>query len=256
VYRRPGVRGNGKERFVRTRLLALLFVPLAGFAATAAHADVCDAAFMHDGGFVRFTGHGNLELGAALSFSEVSKSNGGACRARVQGTATFAYAGLPPGKSKLDYLMTVNGGKANFASYETAGEKPAKREQFDLRILGLFAYEGRVSRGQHFPGGSFRINIGKDAPVGGAPSTTIRIGDKSVGESSRIQTALGPQSCSPIAYDRTIDPTMISFKGLMLPIPGMKSRVTDWYCPAVSLVMKQDIREEGALSTVEITEIR
>jgi hypothetical protein len=32
--------------------------------------------------------------------------------------------------------------------------------------------------------------------------------------------------------------------------------VTDFYCPAVSLVMKQDIREEGTLSTVEITEIR
>jgi hypothetical protein len=242
---------------VRTRLLTLLFVPLAAFAASAAHADVCDAKFMHDGGFVQFTGHGNLQLGAALSFSDVSKSNGGSCRARVRGNATFAYAGLPPGKSKLDYLMTVNNGKANFVNYEAAGEKPGKREQFDLRILGLFAYDGKVSgRGQHFPGGNFHIQIGKDAPIGGSPATNVRIGDKTAGEVARIQTALGPQSCWPIAYDRNIDPTMISFKGLVLPIPGMKSRVTDWYCPAVSLVMKQDIKEEGALSTVEITEIR
>lgn len=242
---------------MRTRFSTLLVLSLFGLAPLAAQADVCDAKFMHDGGFVQFTGKGNLQLGADLNFSEVSKSNGATCRARVQGTATFAYAGLPPGKSKLDYLMTVEGGRANFARYESAGEKPGKREQFDLRILGLFAYDGKISgHGQHLPGGSYRLSIGKDAPVGGSPTTTIKIGDKTVGSQAKIQTALGSQSCWPIGYRRSSDPTMASFHGLMIPIPGMDTQVTDFYCPAVNLVMRQEIQQDGSLSTVEITQIK
>ena len=83
-------------------------------AAGTAQAGVCDAQFMHDGGTVQLTGTGNLALGADLSFAEVTKSNGDNCRARVQGVARFSYAGLPPGKSKLDYLMTVKNGQATF----------------------------------------------------------------------------------------------------------------------------------------------
>lgn len=239
------------------RWLSLLAIPVMGLATTAAQADVCDAKFMHDGGFAQFTGRGNLQLGADLNFSEVSKSNGGTCRARVQGTATFAYAGLPPGKSKLDYLMTVAGGKANFARYAAAGEQPSKREQFDLRILGLFAYEGKITgKGQRFPGANYRLAIGKDAPVGGTPTTTIRIGEKTVGTQAKINTALGQQSCWPISYSRSSEPTMASFKGLTIPIPGMDTQVTDWFCPATNLVMKQDINQQGVMSTVELTQIK
>lgn len=221
-----------------------------------AQAGVCDAKFMHDGGQVRFTGSGNISLGADLSFDEVSRSNADTCRARVRGVATFAYAGLPPGKSNLDYLMTVKGGQATFVRYDQAGEAPRQDGQFDLRILGLFAYDKITGQGQHFPGANYRINIGKEAPVGGQPSTTIRIGQKTVGARRTISTALGDQSCWPISYPRNSDPTMATFKGLTLPIPGMNTTVTDWYCPAVNLVMKQEIDMSGTKSLVEITQIK
>ncbi|AHV94375.1 hypothetical protein BTL48_07495 [Bordetella holmesii] len=220
------------------------------------HAGVCDAKFMHDGGQLQFSGSGNINLGADLAFSDVSRSNGDNCRARVQGVASFAYAGLPSGKSKLDYLMTVKGGQASFARYEQAGEAPARDGQFDLRILGLFAYDKVTGQGQKFAGSSYRINIGKEAPVGGQPSTTVRIGEKTVGARRSIATALGEQSYWPITYTRNSDPTMATFKGLTLPIPGMNTTVTDWYCPAVNLVMKQEIDMAGSKSQVEITEIK
>jgi hypothetical protein len=226
-------------------------------AASAARAGVCDAQFIHNGGQVQLTGSGNLQLGADLAFAEVTKSNGENCRARVTGVATFSYAGLPPGKSKLDYLMTVNDGKASFVRYADAGEKPVSEGQFDLRMLGLFAYDGKISGpGQKLPGANFRLNIGKEAPVGGTPSTTVRISQKTVGTKRSMDTALGKQTCWPISYSRDTDPTMATFKGLTIPIPALNTTVTDWYCPAVSLVMKQDIDQQGIKSAVEITKIK
>src|SRR5690606_32762606 len=113
-----------QEFRVAARFFSCLF--LAGAAGWSAQAlsGVCDARFMHDGGAVQLTGSGNLSLGADLSFAEVVKTNSANCRARVQGTASFSYAGLPAGKSKLDYLMTIKNGKAEFVRYAKAGEKP------------------------------------------------------------------------------------------------------------------------------------
>ncbi|CAB3828661.1 hypothetical protein LMG26842_01703 [Achromobacter dolens] len=239
------------------KLASLVLVTGALGAVGVAQAGVCDAKFMHEGGAVQLTGSGNIALGADLAFTEVTKSNGDNCRARVQGVARFSYAGLPPGKSKLDYLMTVKGGQATFLKYASAGEAPQPSEgQFDLRMLGLFAYDGKLNPGQKLPGSSFRLKIGKEAPVGGQPSTTVRIGEKTVGRSTSIGTALGQQACHPVTYTRNSDPTMATFQGLTIPIPGMNTTVTDWYCPAVNLVMKQDIDQGGVKSAVEITQIK
>ena len=223
--------------------------------APAMAAGVCDAKFMHDGGQVVLTGSGNINMGADLGFTEVSKSGDG-CRARVRGVATFAYAGLPPGKSRLDYLMTVKNGQATFVRYDQAGEAPRNDGQFDLRMLGLFAYDKVTGEGQRLPGAAYRLNIGKEAPVGGQPSTTVRIGEKTVGARREIDTALGKRSCWPITYTRNSDPTMATFKGITLPIPGLNTTVTDWYCPSENLVMRQDIDQGGVKSAVEITQLK
>jgi len=224
--------------------------------AASARAGVCDAPFMHDGGTVQLTGKGNIALGADLAFAEVVKQGGDSCRARVTGVATFGYAGLPPGKSRLDYLMTVKSGQARFVRYERAGEQPVDQGQFDLRMLGLFAYDRITGEGQRLPGAAYRLNIGRESPVGGQPSTTVRIGEKRVGARRTLETALGSYSCWPITYTRNSDPTMATFKGLTLPIPGLNTTVTDWYCPKVNLVMKQEIDQEGTKSTVEITQMK
>lgn len=222
-----------------------------------AMAGVCDAPFMHNGGSVTLTGTGNLKLGADLSFSDVSKTNATNCRVRVQGTASFSYAGFPPSQSKLDYLMTIKQGQASFVKYANAGERPSDEGQFDPRMLGLFAYDGGTLHvGQRMPGATYRLNIGKSAPIGGQPSTVVRIGEKIVGARQSLDTALGRQSCWPIRYTRDTDPTMATFKGLSLPIPGMNTTVTDWFCPQVDMVMRQDIDQGGQKSVVEITSIK
>lgn len=243
------------KKFWAGAALAAASVSVAGVAQAA----VCDAPFMHNGGFVQYQGAGNLQLGADLGFSEVSRTDGGNCRARVQGTATFSYAGLPPSKSKLDYLMTIKGGQATFVKYASAGGQPSDDGPFDLRMLGLFAYEEGIKQaGQKFPGASYHVKIGKDAPIqgGGASGTTVRIGEKTVGQRQNIDTAQGNQSCWPITYDRNSDATFATFRNITLPIPALITRVTDWYCPKPGLVMKQDINQGGTVSTVRVTQMR
>ena len=218
---------------------------------------VCEAPYMHNGGFVQYKGAGNLQLGADLNFSEVSRNGVGHCRARVQGTASFSYAGLPPSVSKLDYSMTVEQGQATFGRYGQKGQSLADDGPFDLRMLGLFAYDGGVSKpGQTFPGASYKLRVGKDAPVQGGNGTTVRIGTKTVGAQQPIDTLQGKQSCWPISYDRSSDPTMATFRTITLPIRALHTRVTDWYCPKSGVVMKQDIAQGKAVSTVQLTQMR
>lgn len=240
-------------------IVKAMFVAVAMMGAGVAHAGACDAPFMHNGGAVRYQGSGNLQLGANLAFSEVIRTDAQNCRARVQGTASFSYAGLPPSNSKLDYLMTIRQGQATFVRYANAGGPPGDDGPFDLRMLGLFGYETPITKaGQRFPGGAYKLKIGKEAPIqgGGAAGTTVRIGEKTVGQQATIDTALGKQACWPVTYDRNSDPTFATLGNLTLPIPAMITRVTDWYCPKPGLVMKQEINQAGSVSTVQITEIR
>ena len=234
--------------------LSLFFVVAVLTFVTSSQAGICDAKFMHEGGVVQFTGSGNLLLGADLAFSEVSKSNSGNCRARVQGTTTFGYTGLPPGKSRLDHLLSVRNGQITFVPYANAGEKPSNQGQFDLRMLGLFAYDSNITRqGQKLPADSYQFNLGKETP---SSALTVRTGEKVVGVKQTQHTVLGPQVCWPIVYTRNSDPIMATFKGLVLPLPGMNTTVTDWFCPAMNLVVKQEINHGGVKSSVEITQIK
>jgi hypothetical protein len=59
-----------------------------------------------------------------------------------------------------------------------------------------------------------------------------------------------------VRYTRVSEATQASINGLVLPIPGMTATVTDWFCPDVSMVMRQDSVQSGVASKVEVTELR
>lgn len=219
-----------------------------------AQAGLCDVPFMHDGGVVQLQGSGLLALGADLRFSEVRQQGGDQCSARVQGTAQVALAGLPASKPRIDYWMQVRDGQARFERDNGRGGREPVQGSFDLRLLGLFAYEGMAHReGQTFAAQNFEIQLDRKAQQ--AEPLRIRTGPKLVGAVQQIQTALGPQTCWPIRYTREISPTQASFNGIRLPVPGMNSEVTDWFCPDANMVLKQDSLQQGVRSTVEVTHI-
>ncbi|RTZ40763.1 hypothetical protein EKL30_16520 [Candidimonas sp. SYP-B2681] len=225
------------------------------FATGSAYAGLCEAPFMHEGGQTQLSGSGGMQLGADLTFSNVTKDGSDACEARVQGIATYGLAGLPPGKSSLDYWMAVKHGKASFERRDAQGGREPVEGKFDLRMLGLFAYGEPVTQaGQTFPPMRFQINLDKKAVQ--TQPIVVSTGQKTVGERQSIQTASGTQSCWPIRYTRVTDPTQASFNGLVLPIPGMTAEVTDWFCPDLHMVMKQESQQGGVASVVEVIKLR
>lgn len=220
-----------------------------------ANAGLCEAPFMHEGGYTQLQGSGALRLGADLSFTQVSKQSAQECEARVTGEATYGLAGLPEGSSSLDYYMTVRQGQAQFERRDEDGSRRPVKGKFDLRMLGLFTYgEPITGPGQTFPEMSFQINV--DRKAADMQPISVHTGTKRVGDASVIPTAVGEQQCWPVHYTRTIDPTQASFSGIVLPIPGMVSTVTDWFCPDLNMVMKQESRQSGITSVVEVTELR
>lgn len=240
---------------MRFRTLLRIAVFAAGLNAASAMAGLCETPFMHEGGQAQLSGSGVLQLGADLTFTKVKKSAPDTCEAQVNGSATFGLAGLPPGKSKLDYFMTVKNGKASFERRDSSGKTEPVDGKFDLRMLGLFAYGEPVSKaGQKFPALRFQINVDRKAVQ--SDPLVVHTGEKTVGQRQAIDTASGSQSCWPIRYTRTIDPTRASFNGLVLPIPGMISAVTDWFCPDLNMVMKQESVQNGVASLVEVTKIQ
>ncbi|MGB3289218.1 MAG: hypothetical protein WBA83_08095 [Burkholderiaceae bacterium] len=226
---------------------------LLGLAASPARAGVCQAPFMHNGGQTQLSGSGGMQLGADLAFSEVRKQ-GDDCEARVQGSTTFGLMGLPPGKSSIDYWMSVKNGKAAFERRDAQGKREPVNGKFDLRMLGLFAYDQPITRaGQTFPALRFQINLDKKAVQ--TQPIVVHTGQKTVGERQTMQTAAGKQSCWPVRYTRQTEATQASFNGLVLPIPATTSSVTDWFCPDLHMVMKQESVQGGVQSLVEVTRL-
>ena len=84
---------------------------------------------------------------------------------------------------------------------------------------------------------------------------TIRTGEKTVGKRETIDTALGRLSCWPVRFDRSTEPTMANVRGIQLMIPPIQSKVTDWYCPASDLVMRQEIDQSGQRSVIEVKSV-
>ena len=225
-------------------------------AAEPAPSGICQARFMHDGGQLQVSGSGILQVNANLAFSDVAKQGGDQCSALVKGNASYALAGLPGGESDIDHRLRVTGGRSSF---ERTGSNADSGRSFDLRLLGLFGYGTPITReGQRLPGDSFQLEVGDKGSKGqvGLPPTTFHISERVVGAKTRIDTkAGGSQECWPIRYSRDTGATQASFNGLVLPIPAMKSQVTDWFCPAYGMVLKQDIVQAGQQASIEVTQV-
>ncbi|MCQ9617158.1 hypothetical protein L1889_10995 [Paenalcaligenes niemegkensis] len=220
---------------------------------TAASAGVCDAPFMHDGGYLSLNGNGLISVQAQMNLSQVRIVNSNECEAFVNGNAAFGLAGLPGGKSKLHYWMSVKDGFARFERDIGGGGREIVKGGFDLNLLGLFNYDQAINaKGQQLPEQRFSVQFDKRSEKPVAVHTTA----KTVGDEKEMPTALGPQSCFPIQYHRTVAATQVSISGLVMPIPEMQSEVTDWYCPSVQMVMRQDSVQNGVPSYIEVQEVR
>jgi hypothetical protein len=217
-------------------------------------ADVCQAKFFHQGGEIEIVGSGLIQVSAKLNFSQVQKSSAEQCQALIKGQVNYALLGMLSGETEVDHVMRVEGVKTSLTK---PGEvkKPGDPD-IDIQMLSLFGYGSPISAaGQRFAPQSFRLAIG-DPRRGPTTPLTVRMGEKTVGEQQRIETAAGQQSCWPVRYSRGTDPTLVQLRGAMIPLPPIQSQVTDWFCPSLNLVMKQEIMQSGQRSVIEVKSIR
>jgi hypothetical protein len=217
-------------------------------------ADVCQAKFFHQGGEIEIVGSGLIQVSAKLNFSQVKKSSAKQCQALIKGQVNYALLGMLSGETEVDHVMRVEGVKTSLTK---PGEvkKPGDPD-IDIQMLSLFGYGAPISAaGQRFAPQSFRLAIG-DPRKGPTTPLTVRMGEKTVGELQRIETAAGQQSCWPVRYSRGTDPTLVQLRGAMIPLPPIQSQVTDWFCPSLNLVMKQEIMQSGQRSVIEVKSIR
>ena len=217
-------------------------------------ADVCQAKFFHQGGEIEIVGSGLIQVSAKLNFSQVKKSSAKQCQALIKGQVNYALLGMLSGETEVDHVMRVEGVKTSLTK---PGEvkKPGDPD-IDIQMLSLFGYGAPISAaGQRFAPQSFRLAIG-DPRRGPTTPLTVRMGEKTVGEQQRIETAAGQQTCWPVRYSRGTDPTLVQLRGAMIPLPPIQSQVTDWFCPSLNLVMKQEIMQSGQRSVIEVKSIR
>lgn len=226
---------------------------LLGFSSSAM-AEVCQAKFFHNGGEIEIVGSGLIQVSAKLNFSQVKKTSAQQCQALVKGYANYALLGMLSGETDVDHIMRVEGVKSSLSKPGVA-KKPGDPD-VDVQMLSLFGYGEPVrAAGQRFAPQSFRLAIG-DPKRGPTTPLTVRMGEKTVGAQQSIETAAGQQACWPVRYSRGTDPTVVHVRGAMIPLPNIQSQVTDWFCPSLNLVMKQEIMQSGQRSVIEVKSIR
>jgi hypothetical protein len=218
------------------------------------HAGICDAKFFHNGGLIEISGKGIVQISARMTFSQVKKTGQQSCQAQVKGNASYALFGLLTGAADLDHVLTANALQTKLI--KNGPSHTAEAEAFDMQMVSIFGYGTEIKMaGQRLPPQNFRLAIG-DPRKGPTTALTVRVGEKVVGTRQSIDTALGPQLCWPVRYPRGTEQTMANMRGVMIAIPAVQSHVTDWYCPAVSLVMKQEIEQAGQRAVIEVKTVR
>ena len=86
-----------------------------------------------------------------------------------------------------------------------------------------------------------------------APHATVSVASRRVGKRQFIRTALGRSECVPIEYVRTTSLGPMVIAGEQIVTRPTQMRVTDWYCPAEAIVMRQDVSEDGKVQHIETT---
>ncbi|CAG9184505.1 hypothetical protein LMG23992_05260 [Cupriavidus laharis] len=127
----------------------------------------------------------------------------------------------------------------------------------DYQYRGLPLREGDVLPGETVDASAsftiFSRDSGEEVGKLVAPHATVSVTSRSVGKRRFIRTALGPSECVPIKYVRMTSLGPMVIAGEQIVTKPTRMHVTDWYCPAEAIVMRQDVSEEGKVQHIETT---
>lgn len=252
--------------FRRIAVLPLLALAAAPFSA---HAGICEAPWMHDGGEVHFAMAGAAGMQASFRMDGVKHQTAGRCEANVTTDASATTIGVP-NQTRSSYRIVVKDDRAGVAldgKAKLAGSAGAASATGTLGVKGLesLAYAGVVTHdGQRLPGESYALDMNmqmgaRGMPQGMAmnmPAAKVTSTEKVVGKLTQLDTRLGRLSCWPVRYERTTHMGTITVGGRTMAPPAVAAQVTDWYCPDYALVMKQETVQNGRTAVVEVVSIK
>jgi len=129
----------------------------------------------------------------------------------------------------------------------------------DFQYRGADLREGAVIDGETVDASASLTIFARDSGerVGElvAPHATVSIAARHVGKRQIIQTTQGPSECVPIRYVRTTAAGPMIIAGEQIIPKPTRMEVTDWFCPAIGMVMRQDVAEGDKVLHIETTAV-
>ncbi len=196
------------------------------------------------------------------------------CQADIEIKSKTALAALmgPPVVTEQQQRVLLrpaaNGSPATISGHATVNASGRYARLYGTTTidgLGLLDYQYRglpLRDGDVLPGetvdasASFSIfsrDSGDEVGKLVAPHATVSVTSRRVGKRQFIGTALGRSECVPIEYVRTTSLGPMVVAGEQIVTKPTQMRVTDWYCPANGIVMRQDIAEGGKVQHIDTT---
>lgn len=261
------------DRSVLSRLdvrgSALLAVLMAGALPWSAHAGVCDAPWMHDGGEIRLAVPGATGIHATISVAQVKKDGPGSCHAEVTSLASASRIGVP-NETRTAYRVDVKADRAKVVKHDAAGQLAARAGNataagsISAKGLETLSYAGVITgEGQRLPGESYELSMDAQMAAGGTPAGQVKMpsakvtsSEKVVGERTALETRIGRLMCWPVRYERITRMGSVTVAGHTMLPPASTAKMTDWYCPDVALVMKQESVQGGQAGVVEVVSVK
>lgn len=231
-----------------------------------ASADICGAPWMYDGGEIRLAMSGNAAIQAIVTLKNVKQEGPDQCQADISMLVSAGNASVA-NKTETQFRLEVKQGRAQVIRLAADGKVEARAgehsAQGSVGITGLesLSYAGLIAgEGQRLSGESYEMRMGMQWSMHGMSMSQMKMftakitsGEKVVGKQTQLNTPVGQFPCWPVHFVRSTRMGPMTVSGETVTPPVTTAKVIDWFCPNMSLVMKQEIVQSGQTSVVEVT---
>ncbi|AOY98899.1 hypothetical protein BKK81_06200 [Cupriavidus sp. USMAHM13] len=235
-------------------------------------ASLCDMPWFRAGTRVQMEADGEMPMSITFRLRQAAIQPGG-CEASFEIHSKSAMAALKGPPVVVDQVHAVrivpaeSGSEGNVESisavvnararYARMFGEAAFRGRGVLDYASMALQEGKVLEGETFESALsvkiYRLATGEEVGTMRAEHASVAVGPRKVGRLQTIATALGPQKCLPISYEKRTSLGALEFAGERLESIPTVMNVTDWYCPSVFFVLRTEVRQMGKVQRVDVT---
>ncbi len=259
---------------VRFTLLVFFSLAAGGLAAPAQAAGLCTAPWLHDGTRLRLDGNGKTPMIVEFTLHDINRDIVDGCEIglHIHAKSGLVALGGRPIETVQDHRLMVDEAGVVTRVVSTNGRVFAQSEHADLvgtvstAISGMFLYgAGLAPEAEMLPGDSYDSSFDFDvvSPRLGiaighlhAAHARVDVSEREIGPPQMIPTLAGPQACRPIRYTRTATLGVLQLGNETIEPAPTVAHVTDWYCPALSVVVRQEVEQHGETQVINVVDLQ